>query len=226
MKHIILFVIVSIFCFTLTFGTEAQQRIKQRTPQEKVNQPKQGTKQSATNQPDQKTSQPPNDQLIEAVKCGNMGKVKTLLAQGADPNVRSGEKGDTPLLIAAWRGDTETAAALIEKGADVNTPDQSTSEYPLRPLFVAAACGRVEVVKLLLASKGIDAKVVDKAGGTAWTHAAFAEDDTLTSKVRELLAAKETPAVPPSFVWISQQDTYACRRNLDLVPRFKGKNCQ
>ena len=183
-------------------------------------------------QSQQRTEQPVsgktlNDQLVQAVRAGNVAKVTTLLSAGADPNTRTpntryGSSGDTPLLNAAWQGNEEIARVLIEKGADVNADDQT--EWHLRPLHLASACGRVPVVELLLTSKGIDVKAADKAGATAWTHAGMAEDDALTQKVRDLLVAKGTPQVAGGavFQWVLQTPTYACRRNSELKERFQS----
>ena len=63
---------------------------------------------------------------------GNGGKtiVEMLIAAGADVNVttiRNGEERDTPLQLAARRGDVPVVEQLLEAGADVNYKDKYDS---------------------------------------------------------------------------------------------------
>jgi len=51
--------------------------------------------------------------------------------------------GESPLMLAALKGQLEVAGKLIKKGADVNKTDWA-------PLHYAASNGHVEVIKLLL----------------------------------------------------------------------------
>ena len=46
-----------------------------------------------------------------------LGIVMILLKHGADPNTRS-SRGDTPSMVAAFRGQTEIVRALLTNGAD------------------------------------------------------------------------------------------------------------
>ena len=57
--------------------------------------------------------------LHEAVKMGNLDKVKQLIEEGANVDVRD-ENNDTPLFIAVGKGDEVLAELLISKGANVN----------------------------------------------------------------------------------------------------------
>ena len=56
--------------------------------------------------------------------------------------------GDTPLHVAATRGDTQAIQALLNSGADVNA--QGEDQYT--PLHEAVAQGHVEAVRLLIAA--------------------------------------------------------------------------
>lgn len=55
-----------------------------------------------------------------AARSNRTGIVAALLAVGADPDLRGGENGRTPLHQAAERGAIESARLLLDHGADVN----------------------------------------------------------------------------------------------------------
>src|SRR5690348_12242520 len=67
-------------------------------------------------------SQPASDLLFDAVKDGDAGKVKTLLDQKADVNVRN-SVGRTPLMIAVMSGKSEVVKLLLDRGADTRLQD-------------------------------------------------------------------------------------------------------
>lgn len=59
--------------------------------------------------------------LHTLVKCGSFGDVKTLLKRGADVNVRTEDKRETPLHIAVRMGNTEMLKLLLaQKTVDLN----------------------------------------------------------------------------------------------------------
>jgi len=58
--------------------------------------------------------------LFEAVADGDAGRVRALLASGADPNARDTDDNATPLHVAAARGQIEIVRALLDAGADVH----------------------------------------------------------------------------------------------------------
>jgi uncharacterized protein len=51
--------------------------------------------------------------------------------------------GETPLMMAVFKGQTELAIQLIDKGADINQPGWT-------PLHYAATAGSVQLIKILL----------------------------------------------------------------------------
>jgi len=61
----------------------------------------------------------PAEKLIEASTSGVTEKVKSVLAEGADVNVRD-QDGWTALMHASWHGHSEVVGLLLNKGADVN----------------------------------------------------------------------------------------------------------
>jgi ankyrin repeat protein len=63
-----------------------------------------------------------NDELLTAAEKGDTGKVRALLAKGADVNAKDSD-GATPLMLAPnTSGHTETVHTLRSAGADVNVP--------------------------------------------------------------------------------------------------------
>lgn len=83
---------------------------------------------------------------------GDVEAVRAAIADGTDVNrllvVRSDQMDQaTPLMIAAYAGQTAVARALLDAGADVNMTSPGTGD---NALVVASLGGHVEVVRLLL----------------------------------------------------------------------------
>jgi hypothetical protein len=99
--------------------------------------------------------------LDVAVQQAQVDMVRLLLANGA--KFHGGE-----LAKAAFAGNHQESlimlTALIEAGADVNSPD---AEYGHTSLFWASAKGNKKAVKLLLAQPGINLDIVNIDGDTA-----------------------------------------------------------
>jgi ankyrin repeat protein len=89
-----------------------------------------------------------------ASQAGHARVVAALLTSGAPADLKT-VTGASPLMLAARSGSVETAARLIENGADVNARE---STHGQTPLMVAAGLDRADVVTLLLA-RGADAAV-------------------------------------------------------------------
>ena len=64
-----------------------------------------------------------SESWFEAVTAGDVDRVRTLLAAGADCSERSGD-GATALMLAAHAGNLNMVKTLIEAGADVNATDE------------------------------------------------------------------------------------------------------
>lgn len=110
--------------------------------------------------------------LLSAVAEGSGGgadAVLTLLANGADPNVRDA-RGATPLHHAASASDPALSAALIDAGAALDALDRE--EWS--PLAVACATGNWRIARLLL-ERG--ARIEPEGGRSALLAAAGGEDD-------------------------------------------------
>ena len=82
--------------------------------------------------------------LLQASEKGQERVVRFLLENGADVNVASG--GQTALLQAAEAGHLAVCQILLDAGAQVNPPHRS-------PLIASLEAKRIEVAKLLIASK-------------------------------------------------------------------------
>lgn len=86
---------------------------------------------------------------------------EVLLAAGADTNVKDG-RGNTPLHLAAGKGNTQMVKQLLEKGLKVDEPGPGE----LTPLHLAAQGGHLDIVELLVQS-GADIQVQNRRGNTA-----------------------------------------------------------
>lgn len=119
-----------------------------------------------------------NTRLSDAARTHDLGEVRRLLAQGADPNAKD-KNGRTPLMEAAAWGYTDTVKVLLENGADVNATDM----VGWTALFWAAFSRRTDAMRLLVA-KGADVNARDNEKKSALFWAASSGD---TDTVRTLL---------------------------------------
>ena len=71
---------------------------------------------------------------------------ETLLKAGADPNVREGKPGDTPLMYASEHGQKEIVRLLLAADVDPNIGNNSE----VTPLMYASGRGHKEIVIMLL----------------------------------------------------------------------------
>ena len=104
--------------------------------------------------------------LMLAAHAGNLDLVMTLIDAGADVNATD-ERGWGALMKAAYnadldRGFADVAQALIDAGANVETP----IGYGIRPLMLAAGYGETAVVETLLHA-GADVLARNDGGLTA-----------------------------------------------------------
>ncbi|MHC4597925.1 MAG: ankyrin repeat domain-containing protein, partial [Planctomycetota bacterium] len=94
--------------------------------------------------------------LIHAAWTGDETRVRSLLAQGVDPDARDASRR-TSLHFAAVGGDTGIVEALLDAGANVDAKDDDQRT----PLHLAVYNGQREIVELLL-SRGADVRGRDK----------------------------------------------------------------
>lgn len=81
-----------------------------------------------------------------AVERGDVGKVKSWLDEGLDPEFQGNQLG-TGLMIAAWNGNIEMMSLFLERGANPRRANRNGEQ----PLQLAAWNGHTEAVKWLLA---------------------------------------------------------------------------
>ena len=169
-----------------------------------------------------------NTPLGEAIKRG-ITEIEQVLRDSSPPPTpeeiaaRAGiplndKYGNTPLHIAAWRGETEIALRLIIAGADRNVKNKYDAT-PLRvairndktetalaliaaradirakdgfnfmPIHTVAWRGDVNVALALIAASGVDAAYVNAKGRDDWTPLHAAAADAHTRIALDLIAA-------------------------------------
>lgn len=99
-------------------------------------------------------------ELLSAVKAGEIGRAKQMLAAGADVNFCDSD-GATLLMLAAHAGDLSMVLMLLEAGADVNAADErgwtALAKSTYNPEFKR---GFAEVAQTLIdAGANIEAKI-------------------------------------------------------------------
>ncbi|XP_076309260.1 protein TANC2-like isoform X3 [Tachypleus tridentatus] len=99
----------------------------------------------------------------------NVKVSRLLLLAKADPNGRTGQMGNAPLLVvAAYEGILEMVAILLEFGANPG----ATNDFGQDALCLASQRGHLEVICLLL-SRGAKINQNDKGGQCPLVYAAF-----------------------------------------------------
>ncbi|MGJ7033407.1 ankyrin repeat domain-containing protein [Niabella hirudinis] len=126
--------------------------------------------------------------LFKCISEGHTGYIKEALSR--NPNLeRTNPEGQTALLYALYKKDTETALLLIGHGANVNAKDQVGNT----PFLYAGAQGYTSVVNACL-QHGADFTIFNRYGGTALIPAA----EKAHLETVKLLAA--TPGFPIDHV--------------------------
>jgi ankyrin repeat protein len=81
--------------------------------------------------------------LPQAIRQNNFAAARAALDRGADPNV---SRGRTPLIECAYRGNAQVAHLLLDRGADVDGPDNRG----FTPLVWAVSKGHLDVARTLI----------------------------------------------------------------------------
>ena len=87
-----------------------------------------------------------NHNLWQIAKLGDINKLEQALVRGADVNACN-NLGLTPLMMAAYHGQTDMVKALVEHGADVNAVDNGG----LTAAMLAEDSDHAEIVRTLVA---------------------------------------------------------------------------
>ena len=109
----------------------------------------------------------PKDDLLEAVRDGNLPRLKSLISKAKLSLDFTDTREMTPLMIAATDNNVEIVKLLTEAGADIN---KKNPENGKTALMYAASNGHSDVVKVLSAFKTILLNAKDKEGKTALMH--------------------------------------------------------
>lgn len=97
--------------------------------------------------------------IFQAIDSGKVSTISKMIEQ--NPKILNTPNHDnlTPLNFAAYKGQTQIVAKLLELGADLTIGDNENS----RPIHNAAAGGYIDIVDLLL-SYGADLNIQDNNG--------------------------------------------------------------
>ncbi len=120
--------------------------------------------------------------LMTAARTGEPETVRTLLAHGADPNLREMTRGQTALMWAAANNNAAAIQVLAERGADINAKTDNPSPSPGRtfayapatgfsPLMFAVRAGHMDATRVLLEA-GADVNDIVSDGQSALVVAA------------------------------------------------------
>jgi len=161
-----------------------------------------GTGTAEESEPTAEARQEQSSQLFAAIDEGDIGTVRSLLAEGADPNAEvlnplddtllerfkkdfllyyvTKESGLTPLMFAAARGHRDMVELLLAHGAKKNA---RTKRHGTDALWLAGYAGRVDVIQFLLGVEpGSEAdRTMVEVDLTAQTATLTRDNTTLTS---------------------------------------------
>ena len=132
---------------------------------------------------------PASDDLYNAIRANDLARLRALVHDAADANIKDG-RGETPLMYAAAAGSVDAMTFLLAQGADVN----AQNEFGSTALIWSAT--DLAKVKLLL-SHGANINTASKRGRTALFLAAMTDHSAET--VRLLLAKGADPKITDSF---------------------------
>lgn len=138
-----------------------------------------------------------NDQLLDAVFLHDLDDVRGLLARGANPDTRDGERC-TPLMMATAEADADLMRCLLEAGADPNLPDADG----WTALDVAVYRNRLDLVWLLL-QYGAQPNARPDTGSKILVRAVFGGERNLDALVRLLPGWPHEGALPEAVATAS-----------------------
>ena len=118
--------------------------------------------------------------LLRASRSSSSQFNETLIDLGAEVNVRSKDRKETPLMLAADCNNYMAACLLLRHGASVNVRNSSGST----PLHLAVKRNRKSLVRLLLAYNA-DVNIQDNSGHTVLHQSVIRGDENLVRLLLE-----------------------------------------
>ncbi|MDH3327887.1 MAG: ankyrin repeat domain-containing protein [Desulfobulbaceae bacterium] len=124
-------------------------------------------------------------QLMQAVRQGDLESVKKLIGDGAEvdgryPVINSFDDGYTPLLVASRDNYPEIVRELLKAGADPRAQD---TIFHGEPIHKAGYIGNPEVARILVGADNVDINVRGDMNGYTPLHDALWHSNTETARV-------------------------------------------
>lgn len=126
----------------------------------------------------------PELDLFEAAALGETDSITRGLGRSRRRASAYSDDGFTPLHLAAFFGQVDAAALLVDRGADLEAPSRNPRFPSVRPLHSAIAGGRDDVALLLL-ERGADPNAAANGGWTPLHFAATTGDVELCRALLE-----------------------------------------
>ena len=168
-------------------------------------------------------------ELFYAVVEKDISKVRTLLAQGANPNLKDWRSADTPLIYAIkflWPNKARPIVSLLlAAGADVNIKDGQGMTALMSASYMFE--DKNGTVVTMLVSRGADVNASDNYGITALMHAIHgaSQEAALIKNVHTLISAgarvNERNTLGQTALSIAEKDDN--KKIVDLLKRAGAK---
>jgi uncharacterized protein len=162
---------------------------------------------------------PPID-VFDAAALGRTGRLRELLAAQPELATAFSADGFTPLHLAAFFGQAETARVLIHAGADLGAVARNPMK--VQPLHSAAAARRDEVARLLIEA-GADVNPAQERGYTPLHEAAQNGDvelvDLLLDRGARIDARLDDGRTPADLAESANHPMLAKRLRTGVAPR-------
>jgi hypothetical protein len=131
------------------------------------------------------------EDLMKAVREGDLATIKRLRAEGVDVTERS-SNGTTAIMVAAWHDHSTIVKFLQAAGASVVEKDDTGCSA----LHCAALNGNLSLVQYFLQEAGASITDATNNGATVWTILNFKDTDTvaLASLLKVMVMLDEAPS--------------------------------
>ena len=108
-----------------------------------------------------------NKKLLDAVRINNISEVEEAMSLGADVN-SADDDGWTPLIYAAYRGNTDITILLLKYRTNIN----AVNKYGDTALMMACWNGYIDIAELLI-EHGANVNFIDGDGDTTLINACW-----------------------------------------------------